>query len=466
MRRTAFAIPMLLLCCSCAVMNEENRHLVPWVEENLVPESTGGKILAAPVVLPVGVAAGILDAFIFHPITVIDDAYDDTADALWRDSELEYVAYCGSLPFKAAATPVVFSVDFAGRSMFAIPHRGPRRREPPKDEVAEFCKGITSGERDERIRALRTLNVNRWTRLPDKVLDGIMEACEKFEKDAGLCALAMRRLWQASGRMTPAQAGKVLDAAARFARRKEPELRANALGIVTTMAVNVQPQVATIREKAVRALMPLYDFYVKEKDYASEVACCMPMSRWWNRGNWRRQHGIVMPLHVLSSLERRGRPAYMAWVEYVFQARVLDDMPEMYAQAVKENWRAVRVRGDWPQRLFRRLEPQQPKADREQVENLAKEIIGVRAPTEQEAELLLTYPYDVLEIARKVNAKDLAPAAAAEVKALIAQLKTEIDVIELVNKLTELPKDQADAFQKSTGGTTTVTRQPIREQVR
>jgi len=466
MRRTAFVIPMLLLCCSCAVMDEENRHLVPFIEENLVPESTGGKILAAPVVLPIGVAAGILDAFIFHPITVIDDAYDDTADALWRDSKLDYVAYCGSLPFKTAATPVVFTVDFAGRSMFAIPHRGPRRREPPKDEVAEFCKRITSGERDERIRALRTLNVSRWTRLPDKVLDGIMAACEKFEKDAGLCALAMRRLRQASGRLTPAQAGKVLDAAARFARRKEPELRANALGIVTTMAVNIRPQVATIREKAVRALMPLYDLYVKEKDYGSEVACCMPMSRWWNRGSWRRQHGVAMPLHVLASLERRGRPAHMAWVEYVFQARVLDDMPEMYAQAVKENWRAVRVRSDWPQRLFRRLARKQPKADRDDVEKLAKEIIGVRAPTAKETELLLAHPHDVLEIARKVNAKKLGPAAAAEVKALIAQLRTEIDVIELVNKLAELPKDQSDAFQKSTAGTIRATKQPIRKRVR
>lgn len=466
MRRTAFVIPMLLLCCSCAVMDEDNRHLVPFVEEHLVPESTAGKILAAPVVLPIGVAAGILDAFVFHPITVIDDAYDDTADALWRDSELEYVAYCGSLPFKAAATPVVFTVDFAARAMFAIPHRRSRRREPPKDEVAEFCKGITSAERDERIRALRALNVNQWTRLPDKMLDGIMAACEKFEKDAGLCALAMRRLWQASGRMTPAQAGKVLDAAARFARRKEPELRANALKIVTTMAVNVQPQVATLRQKAVRALMPLYDFYVKEKDYGSEVACCVPMSRWWNRGNWRRQHGVVMPLHVLASLERRGRPAHMAWVEYVFQARVLDDMPEIYPQAVKENWRAVRVRSDWPQRLSRRLERHRPTVDWQQVEKLAKEIIGVRAPTAQETELLLAHPHDVLEIARKVDAKKLGPVAAPEVTALIAQLRTEIDVIELVNKLAELPKDQFDAFHKSMGGTITVTSRPIRKQVR
>ena len=67
---------------------------------------------------------------------------------------------------------------------------------------------------------------------------------------------------------------------------------------------------------------------------------------------------------------------------------------------------------------------------------------------------------------RKVNPKKLGPAAAAEVKVLIAQLRSEIDVIELVNKLAELPKDQFDAFHILMGETITVARQPIRKQVR
>ena len=120
MNRALLMLLPLCVCCSCAVAVPENRRLVTWVEENLVPEGETEKVLVAPVVLPIGMAAGVLDAFVVHPAYVIDDAYESTMDALWRDVDLGYVTYCGSLPFRAALTPVVFFGGALARSIFDI----------------------------------------------------------------------------------------------------------------------------------------------------------------------------------------------------------------------------------------------------------------------------------------------------------------------------------------------------------
>ena len=120
MKRMLIILPALCLCCSCAVFEPENRHLVPWVEDHLVPVETSARILAAPLWVPAGVAAGVLDAFVVHPITVVDEAYDDVHDVLWEEWPEGYVMRWGSVPYRALASPLVFGVSFAGRAVFDI----------------------------------------------------------------------------------------------------------------------------------------------------------------------------------------------------------------------------------------------------------------------------------------------------------------------------------------------------------
>ena len=447
MRRTALVVPLLLLCCSCAVMDEENRHLVPWVEDHLVPETTVGKVLAAPVVLPVGVAAGILDAFIFHPITVVDDAYEDTADALWRDSRLDYVAQCGSLPFKTAATPVVFVVDFAGRAMFDFSRRG-RYRSVQKDELAEFREGIASEDRATRLRAMRRLDMRYWPGKMTPVFDALLDACAKHEKDAELCALAMAQMLLAINHLDASQVQRLLPVARRLAARKEPDLRRYALRVVNTLSRSARQELSTSRPDAVRALISLYDLYVAEKDYVSEAACCEPMGSQWRRGRRGRGPGLAFPRHVLASLRRRKWPVHMTLAAYVFQATVLDNQPKMYPTAVKEGWLVVRVRPDWPQRLGFRAAVGRQRPDRAEAVRVAREVVGVREPTGREVELLLAYPHAILPMVEAAQKKGMEAVAAAELQRLIARLRTEISVVDLLEKVTELPKEQADAFRE------------------
>lgn len=454
MKRLILTVPLVLLCCSCATMKEENRHLVTWVEENLVPETPTGKLLAAPIVLPVGMAAGILDAFVFHPVTVIDDAYHDTADALWRDSRLDYVTYCGSLPFRTAATPAVFTLIFTGRAMFAIPHRGSYRRvAAPEDMIARFVEGIQSADRGKRLETLATFNAGYWIKIPDPVLEAVLSGCATYEKDVEFCALAMQNLSSQMTRNhhTASQANAILPVARRFAARKEPQVRRSGVGVVKGLAKSYGAALAKPRADATRALISLYDLYVAEKDYAAEGACCDPVNLWRWRDPSHNKPSLAFQLHVLNSLARRKWPVYMTGAAYGLQMDVLQRLPSMYPTAVKEGWLAARMSSNWTRRLALRREAR-VAGDRERAIRAAHEVIGVREPTAAEMELLLRYPREILKVAETAQKKDMDVVAAADLRQLIARLRMEVFVVDLLDKVEKLPRDQADAFWTSFPG--------------
>ncbi|MCB1191711.1 MAG: hypothetical protein H7A23_16990 [Leptospiraceae bacterium] len=69
----------LLLCfCSCAVLSKKNRYTLDFLDENLDPESTGARIALAPVAIPVGITAFVIDGFLIHPIYSLPCAVDDS----------------------------------------------------------------------------------------------------------------------------------------------------------------------------------------------------------------------------------------------------------------------------------------------------------------------------------------------------------------------------------------------------
>lgn len=121
-RRTLirFAMACLIFALSgCAVFDRKNTILVNAVEQNLVPESGAARWLLAPIYLPVGLAAGVLDAFLVHPLRMIPEAISDTDDFLWEFSdETGYVTHAGSIVYRTAVSPVVFTVIWLARSAF------------------------------------------------------------------------------------------------------------------------------------------------------------------------------------------------------------------------------------------------------------------------------------------------------------------------------------------------------------
>lgn len=137
---------VLALLSSCAWTRRENRPVWNSFESHLVPESQAGFVAALPLTVPLGLGAILVDTFVAHPLQVVDDAADDTAD-LWRglDFEHHYYTQSGLAPLRAVATPVWFLVSFLGRSCFDIRSGADR----DQDRLA--------GEAQERERLQRWL---------------------------------------------------------------------------------------------------------------------------------------------------------------------------------------------------------------------------------------------------------------------------------------------------------------------
>ncbi len=144
-----------LLCLpllgGCAWTLRENRPVWNVFEQNLVPESPTGFAVALPLTVPLGLVSILADTFVAHPLQVVDDAYDDSAD-LWRDIDLEHAYYteAGVVPLRAVATPVWYVLSFLGRSMFAF--------ESPAERDARQLA------RQERAQAQATASTLRWLR--------------------------------------------------------------------------------------------------------------------------------------------------------------------------------------------------------------------------------------------------------------------------------------------------------------
>jgi hypothetical protein len=116
----------ILLCCGaisgCAVTRSENRltlnSLDKAVQGSAITASTTGKALAAPLAFPVGVTAGVIDMALVTPARAAVPAAKDTNTLLWENPEGSDLRQMMLLIPKLAATPVVFTTDWAFRSVF------------------------------------------------------------------------------------------------------------------------------------------------------------------------------------------------------------------------------------------------------------------------------------------------------------------------------------------------------------
>lgn len=117
---------LLISLNGCAVFNRQNTPALNMVEKHLVPKEQPGRALSYPLIIPVGAVAATMDMFIFHPVSVISDAWDDTEDMLWKklDWDKQYATTTASIIPRTTLTPVVLTTDFLVRSCFDIGRRG------------------------------------------------------------------------------------------------------------------------------------------------------------------------------------------------------------------------------------------------------------------------------------------------------------------------------------------------------
>ena len=116
----AAAVVFFAAWSSCAFLRPENRRTLNYLDANLAPQSATARILLSPVALPVGVAAGVADAVVVHPLTQVDEAWRDTLDVLWDYDQSSSFRQVLLTPLSVLATPLVFAGDWFCRAVFDL----------------------------------------------------------------------------------------------------------------------------------------------------------------------------------------------------------------------------------------------------------------------------------------------------------------------------------------------------------
>ena len=116
---------VLLAVCACAPINPDNRYTLAWLDEHAVPEATAARWGLAPVAVPVGLAAWLVDGLAIHPFLVWDDAWRDTADVVWTIDPADSPLYRAvSMPLRVIVTPIVYVFDFVARWLSPLDQTG------------------------------------------------------------------------------------------------------------------------------------------------------------------------------------------------------------------------------------------------------------------------------------------------------------------------------------------------------
>ena len=109
-----------VLLSGCAIVRKENRRVLNTLDDVVDIDRKVGRIAAAPIFVPVGVAAGLLDMVVVHPAASVPKAADDTADLLWKNPRGSDFHQMMLFFPKVVATPLVFSGSMLTRSLFPI----------------------------------------------------------------------------------------------------------------------------------------------------------------------------------------------------------------------------------------------------------------------------------------------------------------------------------------------------------
>lgn len=125
-RHAMFLLLLAVLLGSCSMFRTNNRRTLNWLDATFTPESTTAKVALVPVALPVGVLGFCADLAVVHPVTTLDDAWDDTRELLWEPKDESPLRRALFVPLAAAATPFVFVGDWFGRWFLPIDSNEPK----------------------------------------------------------------------------------------------------------------------------------------------------------------------------------------------------------------------------------------------------------------------------------------------------------------------------------------------------
>ena len=127
-----FTFYVLLLTCSagCAFTDPQNTPLLTKLDEHVQPETAGAKALLAPLFIPVGTGAALLDMFLLHPIQVVPASWRATCQMLWQSEHPVFLHRTMLFVPRAVVTPGVFVAQFLYRSAFQTKWYTPARAKP------------------------------------------------------------------------------------------------------------------------------------------------------------------------------------------------------------------------------------------------------------------------------------------------------------------------------------------------
>ncbi|MFA5058963.1 MAG: hypothetical protein WC485_12680 [Opitutaceae bacterium] len=318
-----------LLCASCAFQNPLNRPLMNYCTRQLVPDSTTGKILAAPLYGPACLAAGVADTVVVHPILAAGDAWRDTEVMLWRPTGRGYVTECAILPVRAVLTVPIGAVIFASRAVFDIP-----AWPPSPERLEEQLLNENPAMRRAAIEALRSTAYSGADAAP--AAKAMVKACRAWPDDVEFCEAVIQRLPDPLTESSRAYlAGLAKTGAGRLCLDAIFRLFLDAL-----YQPGPKPDAAQIAhmEQAADCLAQLYDDLAAAGHKEAELSVA------FFAGNFADRPGPqAVGLYIERSLAQRGWPVYAENVSFLLQTRLLGYADAARIDGARDNWRALRV---------------------------------------------------------------------------------------------------------------------------
>ena len=113
---------ILFIFSQCAFLNARNRPVTTYLDEviNIKPESTGKRVIVAPIAIPVGLVTLTSDIIIIHPLSSLYPASVDAYEYIWVNPSGGPVVQVFLFIPKLVFTPPFILLDTLIRSLFDV----------------------------------------------------------------------------------------------------------------------------------------------------------------------------------------------------------------------------------------------------------------------------------------------------------------------------------------------------------
>lgn len=171
----------------CMLTRPDSGPAFRYVQDHLVPENRTAQYVLLPVFIPLGAAAALTDAAVIHPVMIIDDTAEETANSLWSNMKWDeqYMTESAALPWRTVATPLFFSGMWVGRVLFEIPDEFRQTVAEDPTDYAELAKNqaevmsraqalMDTGEAEEALKLLIANQEINWANPREEQQDYVL----------------------------------------------------------------------------------------------------------------------------------------------------------------------------------------------------------------------------------------------------------------------------------------------------